>query len=392
MLRTRDVISLLIFCGLTMSVSSSLAAQEVPEHRLSQPQSGFPEPFSLVQGVRELSNGAVMVADPLSQVVLLADLAAGVGDTLGHVGQGPGEYRQPDALFPLPGDSTLLVDLGNGRLSVLGPDGRFGETMPIGQEGPGELGGLLIVLPRGVDAAGNLYIQPFGGGPGGRLPDSAAVVRLDRGSGALDTVARVKLPDMVQHTGGGRSERSVTLRPRPLSPQDAWAVAPDGRIAVARPVERRVEWIHPDGRRVRSDPIPYDPIAIRDADKQAWLDAQANGLRVGVSIENGQRRMAFGRGGGGQRDADSFDWPDHKPIFTAGGVWVAPDGDMWVRRHVPAGDPVRFDVFGRDARLKAIITLPPDREIVGFGAETVYTVRIDDLGLQYLEQHRRPTS
>ena len=63
----------------------------------------YPEAFSFLNGVRELSDGSIMVADPLSQVVLKLDLVAGMADTLGRVGEGPGEYMQPDQVFPLPG-------------------------------------------------------------------------------------------------------------------------------------------------------------------------------------------------------------------------------------------------------------------------------------------------
>ena len=55
-------------------------------------------------------------------MLFVVDMDAGTRAQVGAEGQGPEEYRQPDAVWPLPGDSTLLVDLGNGRLVVLGPD------------------------------------------------------------------------------------------------------------------------------------------------------------------------------------------------------------------------------------------------------------------------------
>ena len=67
----------------------------------------YPEAFSFLNGVRELSDGRVLAADPLSQVVLRIDLDAGTADTLGGVGPGPQEYMEPDQVRPLTGDSTL---------------------------------------------------------------------------------------------------------------------------------------------------------------------------------------------------------------------------------------------------------------------------------------------
>jgi hypothetical protein len=331
-----------------------------------------------------------MIADPLGQVLIIADMGAGTADTLGGVGQGPAEYRQPDGLFALPGDSTLLVDLGNGRLTVLAPDGSFGSTMPIAQGEPGAGGGLLIVLPRGVDEQGRLYFQPFGGRSGAGLPDSAAVLRLDRASGAVDTVTMVKLPEMKRSVSGGAGDQNVNITPVPLSPQDAWAVAPDGRVAVARSGDYHLEWILPDGSVVRGAPIAYRPVKIERADKEEWAENLGNGLRIAVMVSNGERRVSFGRGGsGGAPDLDKFDWPDTKPAFVSNGVWVAPEGDAWVERHVPAGSPARFDIFGSDGRLEGTLILPAGRKLVGIGQGAVYAVRTDDLGMQWLERYRR---
>ena len=51
-----------------------------------------PEPFSFLSGFRELPDGRLLAPDPLSQVLLRVDLDAGTADTLGGVGEGPGEY------------------------------------------------------------------------------------------------------------------------------------------------------------------------------------------------------------------------------------------------------------------------------------------------------------
>ncbi len=115
----------------------------------------YPEPFSYLSGVRELTDGRILAADPMSQVLLRIDLETGAVDTLGRHGKGPQEYEGPDQVFPLPGDSTLLVDLGNGRLTVIDPEGTFANWTPMSS--PTDDGRLRTVHPRFVDAAGNLY-------------------------------------------------------------------------------------------------------------------------------------------------------------------------------------------------------------------------------------------
>ena len=359
-----------------------------PIRAISEPEAVYPEAFSLVRGIRELSDGRLLVADPLSQVLLLADLETGLADTLGSVGPGPGEYRQPDGLFALPGDSTLLVDLGNARLTVIAPDGSFAETMPMTQSSGGPGQGMLILIPRGVDEGGGIYFQPFGS-PRAGIPDSAVVSRYQRGSGVVDTVAWVKLPEIEQRVSGGGSDRQVRLSPVPLSPEDAWAVAPDGRVAIVRSPDYRLDWVEPDGVIREGERIDYDPVRIGRAEKEEWASGAVGGLRVSMTVDNGQRRLAFSRGGdsGAGPDIDALDWPKVMPPILGDGIWVRSCGEVWVQRSRPAGEAPVIDIFGADARVKARVSLPEGREIVGFGPGTLYLVGTDDLGLQWLERY-----
>ena len=81
---------------------------------LGPPDAVFPEDFGYVHTVRELPGGDVLVADPLGKALYQVDMDAGVRTVVGKLGEGPEEYQQPDAVWPLPGDSTLMVDLGQG--------------------------------------------------------------------------------------------------------------------------------------------------------------------------------------------------------------------------------------------------------------------------------------
>ncbi len=389
--------------ALTMLTALPVAtAAQVPERSLTKPDATFFEAFGMVGGLRELRDGRVLIADPLGQALMVVDLVAGTADTIGRVGTGPGEYRQPDGVFPLPGDSTLLVDLGNGRLTVLGPDLSFGETTPIGQGGQGRGGGpgspmsgMNVVLPRGTDSKGRVYFEALGMEmrPGGQLPDSAPIMRWDRATGAFDKVAQVRLQERRTETSGRLGEHDVRIIQIPLSPQDAWAVGWNGRLAVARTDGYYLEWIEPGGR-VRGDDVSYRPVRIRRAEKEEWVNqSSSSGLMVRAEINNGVRSMSFGRGGGGggRSDVDDYEWPDAKPPFVASGVRVTPEGEAWVRRSVAAGDAPIFDVFGADGQLKERVTLPVGREVVGFGRAHVYVVLRDEFDLQWLERYERTT-
>ncbi len=367
------------------------AAAQVREQRLTRPDAAFAQEFGLIRGVRELPDGRVLVADGAGQVVALLDLASGTADTVGREGQGPREYRQPDGVFAMPGDSTLLVDLGNGRLTMLGPTLAFGRTEPIslGEPRPGALS---IRLPQGTDTSGRLYYQAAGRtAPDGSVLDSAGVLRWNPAAAREDTVAKVKLEETSVSRSGGPTNQSVSMRPKPLTGRDGWAVSSNGRIGLVRLVDYHVEWIEPDGRVVRGPAVPYQPVRVGSAEKEAYLEQMGrSGLMIGVTNQNGQITTQMRRGGGRPpgMNANDLEWPEVMPPFQPSGVFAAPWGELWVERAMPADRPITYDVFDRNARLVKQVTLPEGRRLLGFGDGVVYAVSVDDLDLNYLERYR----
>lgn len=363
---------------------------------LGTPTAVFPEDFGTIQTVRELPDGRVLVADPLGNALYVVDLEAGTRSMLGSEGEGPGEYRQPDAVWALPGGETLLIDLGNGRTQTLTAALTFAGTSPIAQGEPRPGSTLVLALPQGMDAEGRIYTRAMGGGLGGQLPDSGAILRVDRATSDVDTVGSFKLQDRIQTTSGGANNRSVNVQSVPLSPEDAWGVALDGSVVLARALDYHVEWISPDGAVTRGPPTPFDPVSIGTAEKEEYLAQQGrSGGGVGISVsvrDGGAMQMSFSRGGpgGGQRDIDQYQWPAAKPPFYSGRIDVDPRGRAWVRRHVEAGADATYDLFGRDGARVTTVTLPNDRRVVGFGEGVVYVVAYDDLDLNYLERYALP--
>jgi hypothetical protein len=362
---------------------------------LTQPTATFPEDFGAIQTVRELADGRVLVADPLSKALYAVDMDAGTRTVIGGEGEGPEEYRQPDAVWPLPGDSTLLVDLGNGRLVALGPDLGFGPTWPmtIGDFQPGQP--LVLAIPQGVDADGNLFIREMGGGMGGSLPDSANILRIDRATQATAKVGTFKLQDMTQTTSGGANNQNVSISPIPLSYEDAWGIAPDGSVVVVRSGDFHLERIAPDGSVTSGPTIPFDPVGIGTPEKEEYvaeLGRSGGGIRVGVSMVNGEMSMSFARGGGGSdREIDQYTWPEEKPPIYSGRIPIDPTGRAWVRRHVEAGEASTYDIFDLTGSVVGSVELGHGKRVIGFGNNSVYVVSYDQFDLNYLERYDMPS-
>jgi hypothetical protein len=368
-----------------LPLAASALAQGIPTTRLTTPTARFPEPMSNVGGLRELSDGRVLVSDRLEKAVRILDFTNGTMQEIGHVGSGPGEYQMPGALLPLPGDSTLLVDFGNTRLTVIGPDGALHRSTammhPTGR----------FINPTATDPRGGIYFEDMvmmrtaaSAGP----PDSLAITRWDMGSEAFDTVGFVPSPETRMTSSGGAGGAQIRVgRPNPLTAQHAWGVAPDGGVAIARPEPYHVEWRRAEGRPVRGPDVAYRPVPVTERDKEEVTSRSA----VGMMVTSGSAS-----GGGGSRtvtipppNADELEWPKVKPAFQPRGVSVTPDGTLWVRRFVAFGEPETYDVFDRTGRRTRQVILPEGRTLLGFGNGVVYVSRTDEDDLRWIEKYNR---
>lgn len=358
--------------------------------RLAEPEAVFDHALSVVQTVREMPDARVLVADPLGQVLLLVDMDAGAADTLGSVGEGPEEYQQPDAVWSLPGGRTLLVDLGNTRLTEMSPELEFGETRPY-VVGDFMQGTMVMAIPQAVDGEGRVYVRSMPG-MSGLQSDSAYVLRLDLEAESVDSVARVKVPG----TTRSGTENSESISQIPLSPADAWGVAEDGRVAVARVADYHLEWIAPDGSTTSGEPVEYERFAIGTPEKEAWRDARAEtggGMSISAFADgSGSIQFSVSRGGStdDEQDLDSYSWPEELPPFYGSRIPVDPSGRAWVRTRGRADAPPAYHVFGASGERELVVELLPGRRVIGFGDGKAYLVRMDEYGLHYLERHALP--
>ncbi len=347
----------------------------------------FPEPFSYLSGVRELPDGRLLAADPMSEVLLLLDLGTGTADTLGGPGEGPQEYRGPDHVLPLRGDSTLLVDLGNGRLTMVDPEGVFREWIPMARQTKD--GRARSIHPRFADSAGFLYV--VGPSDADGIPeDSTSINRLDRASGTETVVGWSWHPDWRALRRGGK---------RPLfTSTDDWAVGPDGRVAVVRANGYSVDWYFPDGRTVVGSPHDAELYPVGEAEKLAQLQLFASSAIMtfgayGADGSVSSRQLRRGVPSGSGPEMDEFWSTEDLPLFRGGSTLVSPLGEAWVFRHLPHGASSRYEVFDSRGIRRGFVELDVDSRIIGFGTrpeteDMAYLTRTDEVGLVWLERHR----
>lgn len=424
--------------------AATALAQQVPTRTLAKADVEFGEPFSQITGVRELRDGRLIVSDFREKTLQSIDLGAGRATPIGREGSGPGEFLLPMALFSLPGDSTMLFDIGNTRYLVIGPDakpvrtfspagdaaeagraatrgdaagrgdGRGGAAgrgdgggragaggSAVGRAGAvifGGRGAVTLAAPRATDAQGRMYSvgAAFSLSPDGQIvsADSAPIHRYDPRTRQTDTVAYVNLAKNnasgSASGSGGRQEVQIRIGAAgPYAPADDWNVLPDGRIVIARVADYHLEIVQPGGNRVSGRPVAYTPVRVGEAEKEEWRTAQRTGTRVAVSVGDGGRNVSTPPAG---QIPEPAAWPAVKPPFGAGGrggaLYIAPNGEIWVMRLRAANDKIpTADVFNAQGRLVGKIVFPESTRLIALGAKGAYLVRIDADDLQYLQRH-----
>lgn len=394
--------SRLTLAAMLPALATPVVAQNVPTRTLSRPDAEYSEPFTQLQGVRELRDGRVITVDPRDKTVLAIDFRTGTATQLGREGSGPGEYGIPLRLLALPNDTSAVVDMLNNRMLLITPDAKVGGFVDLNVPPPagGRGGGMVMVggsMPTASDLKGRMYVQgsPFRMTESGPVSsDSAPIIRWNRQGGVRDTIAWLRLPAGSSQISGssGRGGQNVNVRiggGPPFVGADVMAVAPDGRVAIVHHQPYSVEFISETGQRTRGQPIRYDRIKVTEGHKEEWRERQRTATRMTMSVDNsGRRASSIGPGGAAQ---DPENWGDEymPPFLTVQNVALfSNDGYLWVQRTGPAGQPPTFDVIDRAGNLAMKVVLPKRARLAGFGNGAVYIVRLDEDDLMYLQKHR----
>jgi len=367
---------------------------------VGRPDVEYREPFTAIAGVRELSDGRVIVSDARDKTLRVIDMVRGTATPVGRAGGGPGEWGNPSPLYALPGDSTLMPDFMYNRFFLVKPDGTPG-LLRTPDDSPLSSGDL-----AGIDGAGRMLLvtsrRPRGERDG--TVGLAEVLRYDRRTGRVDTVGTLAQPvgerSGAATAGAGMIRMTTNL---PFAAQDLAAMAWDGRIVIVRVSPYRVEWIAPDGKRLVGPVAAAPGIRITGAEKEAFTRSQ---IRPGAIIVRGPVGGASSSVPGTPTGkpavpkisaADlkammdpNLTWPAVKPPFLRGAVQVAPDGRAWVLRSRAHDDSIpTFDVFDAGGRVVERVALPKRTSLEGFGKGVLYLSRTDDDDLLWLQRVRR---
>ena len=382
--------ALLLAFGL-LGPAATAPAQEIPVRDLPRAAREIDEPFSLVSAVGEIKPGVIAVYDGVDAELSTVNFANGSRTKLGRSGSGPGEYRTVAGVFRMRGDTIWVLDAMQMRIVAFNPDLKPGPSFPFMLFDAKTSSALSA--PYWSDRRGQMYASALkilaSGGPAGgtmQFPDSVEIVRVDpRASGARTELARLRYPisgkPQMQRQG---TDLKYTVAFPGLVAADAYAVFPDGRVAIARGASYTVEFIGSDGKRTAPAQIAYDRIRVTDADRKAEMD---EGKRVAEEQGAAVRKMMPAGVTMKFELLPPASWPDFYPPIAPLGALAAPDGNLWIKRAVPVRlGREQWDVISPAGKLVARWRLPAKTTLVALGAGVLYTVRTDADDLRYAQQ------
>jgi hypothetical protein len=375
-------------CGGDATRTDVLTARDLPAPSLE-----VAEPFSSIAAATEWGPDRLVVVDGTDGEVSVVTLTDGTRQTLGRRGGGPGEYTVPAAAIRLPGDTLVVLDIaasgggGSARTVRYLPDlsaGSTGTLMLFNLEDTSVVQGTMFPAADGTVFSTAIKLSM---GPSGPIPsDTMQIVRFALSpSPTFTRLGHIRTPQT-----GTREQQvngnAVTIKaPFPgLVTADAWTAFPDGRLAIIRGEGYQVEFVAPNGTVSAPVAIPYERIPVTVADQEQELATAREQLATAMLAI--RRTLPPGV----TLDVEITpppSWPTEYPPISALVAYPAPNGDVWVRRATPARvDRELWDVIDPAGALVARWQLPKGIRLVTVGDGAVYTARVDDDDLNFLQR------
>lgn len=332
-----------------------------------------------VMAVARLSDGSIAVANMGSHEVRFYNAAGRHLHSAGGEGSGPGEFRAISYMRTLAGDTLLVFDFGNRRLSLLAPDGThvrdYAPRLPAGQS----LQRVMAALPDSTLLTLGTAAPPSRSADLGR--DSVPFLILEPSGVAHDTRVYPASDRRIRVNESGGRVTSIQVAPVPFSRAvhtaaagDAFYIGADETFEIHRygaggaltTIIRRTD--------VLPQPVTDDLLA-RHIDRELAQNRQAPGGPPGAGADPQVLRQRL------------LTAPRIAALPSYDALAAAADGSFWVRHYVPPGDTAevtRWSVFDSDGRMTGTLEAPAGFQPMYIDATAVVGVARDDLDVEYV--------
>lgn len=348
---------------ITLSPAGSRVYAEVsptPTLSLGGPEDSGPTQFFRVQGVHVDPKGRLWVADGQSSELRIFESDGTHWKTRGGRGQGPGEFRRIRLIGSYSGDSVLVADDADGRISVFDPDGEFVRTERID---PGD-----EPLPRVFDVFPDRSVL-------GQVPRVLAAASLEDGQIVGDTVrlVRVDLED------GTRRPQATALGPLwlmtggsmipiPYTINSSFDIRSESVHLVAGPAFR--VRVFQRGRLTEIYGVTRDERAVTQADIEVFRES----TREYVAESRLREYLS------------ALDHPARPNVLPAySRLLVASDGNTWAQVYSPNTlASAMWDVFGPEREWLGQVQTPAGFFAFGITSESLVGLWLDELGVEHV--------
>lgn len=316
-----------------------------------------------------LSDGRIVIANGGTSELRFYDPQGRHLLSAGREGEGPGEFRDLQRVWLLPGDSLLAYDFFPAKLSVFTPAGEFVRSVhvraPDGRQ----------VLVQGALDDGTLIAQgaPIWVAPGATssiVRDSVPYYRFDRDGRLLDTLGWFPSTEAYRIVTG--DDWMMTGLPFPRAP--VRTVARD-RFIFGPADAYELQVYTPEGRIERLIRLPYIVRRVTPEDIAAF---RARRLQQ-AEREGTRARM--------ERILAELPYPETMPPYRA--LLVDANGNLWVADYRSSDDePTSWRVFAAHGEYLGVVTLPPRLELLQIGRDFALVRAIDELEVETIQVHR----
>lgn len=414
----RNALAALV-CGAVASAQTPAPHQQgIPIAEVTAPSAKTTSTFGAVLGVRELSDGRVLVNDAgrhrleifnrsLATATVVLDSTEGASNSYGTA---------RDEIVPYLGDSTIVVQGYGEPILMLDSAGHVAHAISTPEHSDGVTPfPMSFPPPQAADPKGRLYARGgtavHGENGVGVSADSVLILRADLQTRKVDVVGMLHTAVLKNRSDPPENgNRVVTTIVQPVPTEDSWAVLSDGTLAFVRGRDYHVDWVLPDGSKQSTDKLPFDWKRLTDDEKQKLADsakvvwdslmsirnhrvntpapARAMGAGDGGSGGGGTGRSSggvepSGQGGSIQRmiSVPLAEIPDYFPPIHRNAAMADLEGNLWVLTTTTAqsrhGELV-YDVLNPARGLMMRARMPIGRSIAGFGKDHVLYLQSGD--------------
>ena len=331
-----------------------------------------------VNGVVRLSDGSVAVATAGIEIRWF-DAQGRFRRRAGRDGDGPGEFRRIRYIRDLVGDSLLVFDSGNRRVSILAPDGSFvrGQSVGLDEDRPVTVAGALrdgTLLTRTVLETARASTP---------LYRSRMAFTVARGE-AVFALPPYPGPEAALHAAeSGGDIATVFVSVLPFARAAHAAAGPD-EFFVGSSDSYQIDVWNAQGRLVRiiRAAVPVKPVT--EDVHQEFVSREIERMRKADE----EHTQSFNEADARRRMLDQA----HAPAIPAfADLLATAEGGLWVKEFIlpnvePA--PERRTIFDPEGRLAATIILPPGFTALHVHGDLVIGVFRDTLDVPYVHGYR----